>query len=122
MALLGYNETIIFRPGMLVVPGGRAEHRLVEKIAASVLPQTQNDCQWTNHSLCPRSRVTGVLSHLTDSIQITTPVLGSAIVHASIVGIEGLKQMNLGHKESLASKEIWSLGNAHAEKLGQKEI
>ena len=41
LALLGYQETIIFRPGMLVIPGGRAEHRLVEKIAASVLSLVQ---------------------------------------------------------------------------------
>ena len=67
------------------------------------------------------SKITGVLAHVTDSIQITTPVLGAAIVHASIVGIAGLKQMNLGAKEALVGKEIWSLGNAAAEKLGKKE-
>lgn len=34
LASLGYDETIIFRPGMLVVPGGRPDHRLMESIAA----------------------------------------------------------------------------------------
>jgi oxidoreductase len=37
LAALGY-ETIIFRPGMLNVPGGRAEHRLLESIAMSAPP------------------------------------------------------------------------------------
>ncbi|KAK4693814.1 oxidoreductase, partial [Phenoliferia sp. Uapishka_3] len=34
LAELGYKECIIFRPGMLIVPGGRGEHRLVESMAA----------------------------------------------------------------------------------------
>lgn len=30
----GYGDTIIFRPGMLAVPGGREEGRLVESVVA----------------------------------------------------------------------------------------
>ena len=34
---LGYSDTVIFRPGMLVVPGGRGEGRLAESILAFAL-------------------------------------------------------------------------------------
>lgn len=43
IAALGYTENVVFRPGMLAVPGGRGEARLLESIAACVpIPDPSN--------------------------------------------------------------------------------
>ncbi|KAK4050112.1 C-24(28) sterol reductase [Microbotryomycetes sp. JL201] len=97
LAAIGYDETIIFRPGMLVVPGGRAEHRLMESLAA---------------------KVTGVLARFTDSIEIKTPVLGQAMIKAAIEGVSGLSSAGLGKREQLKGHEVWSLNNSDAMKAG----
>ncbi|KAL8278959.1 hypothetical protein RQP46_008628 [Phenoliferia psychrophenolica] len=99
LASLGYKETIIFRPGMLVVPGGRAEHRLVESLAA---------------------KVTGVLSYVLPGIEIKTPVLGAAIASAGILGFAELEKKGLGKKETLKGHEAWVVGNGDAVKLGSE--
>lgn len=47
LAAIGYDETIIFRPSMLAVPGGRAESRILEFMLALVLsPVKAGSCSW----------------------------------------------------------------------------
>ncbi|KAM0788193.1 hypothetical protein ACM66B_001352 [Microbotryomycetes sp. NB124-2] len=96
LASLGY-ETILFRPGMLAVPGGRAEHRLMESIAA---------------------KVAGLVARFTNSIEIKTPILGQAMIKAAVEGVSGLSSAGLGKHEQLKGHDVWSLGNADAIKAG----
>ncbi|GAA5900956.1 hypothetical protein JCM6882_005988 [Rhodosporidiobolus microsporus] len=97
LADLGYAETVIFRPGYLVVPGGRGETRIAESIFGSV---------------------TNLASSFTNRLQIPTPVLGTALVKASSLTLETLKVPAFGANETLAGKPVWALGNAQALALG----
>ncbi|ORY88711.1 hypothetical protein BCR35DRAFT_301018 [Leucosporidium creatinivorum] len=100
LASLSYHDTLIFRPGMLVVPGGRAEHRLVESLAA---------------------KVTGFLSLFSSSIEIKTPILGNAMIFAALSGRAELAKQGLGREEVLKGHKVWTLGNADALKAGERE-
>ncbi|KXN84259.1 Oxidoreductase HTATIP2 [Leucoagaricus sp. SymC.cos] len=64
LAKLGYNDTIVFRPGMLL-----GAHRKETRIAESILVT-----------------ITGALSHISDSISIQIPMLAKAICRAGILG------------------------------------
>ncbi|KAK4058329.1 hypothetical protein OIO90_000486 [Microbotryomycetes sp. JL221] len=97
LASLGYNECIIFKPGMLAVPGGRKEHRLAESLAA---------------------KVTGLISRFTDSIEIKTPILGKAMIRAAAEGQQALATAGLGREETLKGHKAWMLGNGNAIKAG----
>jgi hypothetical protein len=63
-----------------------------------------------------RSKVTGLAGKLSNSIEIKTPILGSAIVRATLEGKASLS--NVGKDEVLAGHKAWVLGNADAIKVG----
>ncbi|GAA5853621.1 hypothetical protein JCM8547_007387 [Rhodosporidiobolus lusitaniae] len=98
LAAIGYNETFIFRPGYLAVPGGRNESRIAETAFGTV---------------------TNALSSFSSSLQIPTPVLGKALVKAAtLVPPSALKVSEYGKAEQLKGKEVWAVNNAAALKLG----
>ncbi|KAF5362443.1 hypothetical protein D9756_002410 [Leucocoprinus leucothites] len=68
LAKLGYSDTIIFRPAMLL-GAKREESRVAESIFATI---------------------TGALTRVSDSIGIQIPVLAKAISRAGILGSSGL--------------------------------
>ncbi|GAA6038303.1 hypothetical protein JCM8097_003934 [Rhodosporidiobolus ruineniae] len=101
LAALGYAETVIFRPGFLVVPGGRKEGRLAEQAFGAV---------------------TNLLSTFTPSLQIPTPVLGRALVAAATSAPSALKLPAHGHEETYKTgQKAWVVPNAQAIKLGGAE-
>ncbi|GAA5923566.1 hypothetical protein JCM1841_002986 [Sporobolomyces salmonicolor] len=105
LAALGYDQTIIFRPGLLVVPGGRkGDHRLAESLFGSDLP------------FLPK--LTGVLSHFTDSMQIETPLLGRALVNAAIATGELAPRFAQPEKLAGGRYSVVAVNNANAMKLG----
>ncbi|SCV74072.1 BQ2448_6504 [Microbotryum intermedium] len=90
LAALSYADTVIARPGYLEVPGGRRESRWVEGIVG---------------------KVTSVLSKFSDSVAVTTPAVGSALVRAALEGSEALQKASLGHEEQLKGYRAWILPN-----------
>ena len=104
---------------MLVVPGGRKEHRLIESLAAFVLAspflsKAHSDSHATHR------KVTGLLSYVLPGIEIKTPVLGAAIAHAGAQGLAEVEKKGLGQRESLNGHDVWVIGNTEAIKLGTK--
>ncbi|GAA5867283.1 hypothetical protein JCM1840_005009 [Sporobolomyces johnsonii] len=98
LAALGYDQTIIFRPGFLVVPGGRkGDHRLAESLFG---------------------KLTGVLSHFTDSTQIETPLLGRALVNAAVATGELAAPFANPEKIGAEPHSVVAINNAGAMKLG----
>lgn len=63
-------------------------------------------------------KVTGLLSYLSPSIQIQTPLLGAAIVRAGVEGVEALAKQGLAKKEDLKGHEAWIVANKEAALLG----
>ncbi|SCZ99182.1 BZ3500_MvSof-1268-A1-R1_Chr3-1g05860 [Microbotryum saponariae] len=90
LAALSYADTIIARPGYLEVPGGRGESRWIEGILG---------------------KVTFVLSKFSESVAVTTPAVGSALVRAALEGSEALQKASLGHEEQLNGHKAWILPN-----------
>ncbi|GAA5821763.1 hypothetical protein JCM11251_001012 [Rhodosporidiobolus azoricus] len=97
LASLGYGEAVIFRPGYLVVPGGRGESRISESMFGAV---------------------TNVFSSFTNRLQIATPVLGQSLVKASTLALDTLKVPAFGTAETLVGHKLWAVGNAQALALG----
>ncbi|KAM0750498.1 hypothetical protein T439DRAFT_326460 [Meredithblackwellia eburnea MCA 4105] len=101
LAGIGYSETLIFRPGMLQVPGGRKESRLVENIAGKIV---------------------SLAAHFAPSLEISTPVLGAALVRASVLGTKGIQEKfgnEFGKKEDLKGAEAFTFGNTDGLNLGK---
>lgn len=107
---------------MLIVPGGRAEHRLVESLAAFVLSPSL-DLLLSAHELIDGRyrKVTGFLSLFSSSIQVKTPILGNAMIFAALSGHAELVKQGLGSEEVLKGYKVWTLGNADAMKAGDRE-
>lgn len=95
LAKIGYTDTVIARPGYLNVPGGRGESRILETGFGKVM---------------------GLLSTFSDRLEISTPVLGKALVHAAITTGNLTKW---GHPETLKGSPLVSVSNAQLLKLGQ---
>ncbi|GAA6054453.1 hypothetical protein JCM3770_007224 [Rhodotorula araucariae] len=91
LAGLGYARTIIFRPGLLVVPGGRGEHRGPEKLAVAVIPR---------------------LPFVGSSLSILTPTLGRALVHAAV------SSTPVGRPATFGGREGFVVDNNAAQELG----
>lgn len=95
IAALGYSSAVIFRPGLLLAPGGRQERRIPEWLAVQVIPRL------------PFGKTT---------LSIQTPILGRVLIRAALdaakVGTEtelkGYKARVVGNPEAL------ELGGAHA--------
>lgn len=66
------------------------------------------------------SKFTGLVGKVTDSVEIKTPILGSAMVRAALEGREKLASRGLGHEETLANVKAWVVGNGEAIKLGSQ--
>ncbi|MBW0484359.1 hypothetical protein O181_024074 [Austropuccinia psidii MF-1] len=95
---IGYDQNIIFRPGALA-DVARPESRFLESVLL---------------------KVTGIMSCITDSIQIPVSTLGLAMAKAGVLGYEGLEKHGIGQKISTQSnKEFWLIGNAEAIKLAK---
>lgn len=120
LAAIGYDETIIFRPALLAVPGGREEHRLAESVFAfvSLYPRILFR-KGTNIQPVINRKITGVLSRFSDSLEIKTPILGTALVKAAGEGIAGLERATIGKSEDMKGKDVWVVGNSDAIKFGQ---
>ncbi|KAM6497243.1 hypothetical protein JOM56_007716 [Amanita muscaria] len=71
LAKLGYNDTVIFRPGFLIGTN-RPKPRLFENILGAI---------------------TGVLSHVSKSVEINVSTLAKSVVEAGIVGSSGLPKV-----------------------------
>lgn len=59
----------------------------------------------------------GLAANLSNSVQITTPVLGSAIVRAALEDAKDLGK--LARLESMKGRDAWVVGNPEAMELGQ---
>lgn len=81
LAALGYAETIIFRPGMLWPKGGREERRLVESVAGFFMKN--------------------VVAKVFANTEISTDILGQAMMVAGQVGIEGCLRHGVGEMVKL---------------------
>lgn len=69
LASLGYQETIIFRPGMLRPVGGRDEHRTIESLGGIFMKN--------------------VVGRFSDNAEISTDVLGKAMMIAGEIDSKG---------------------------------
>ncbi|GAA5949396.1 hypothetical protein JCM3765_003396 [Sporobolomyces pararoseus] len=95
LAGIGYSETVVARPGFLVVPGGRGESRILETGFGKVM---------------------SLLSTFSDRLEIDTPVLGKALVNAAVTTGSITKW---GHQETLKGSPLVSISNAQLLKLGK---
>ncbi|GAA5905030.1 hypothetical protein JCM8208_007664 [Rhodotorula glutinis] len=92
LARLGYTRAVICRPGVLLVPGGRGERRIPEKVAVALVP---------------------LVPFIGSSYSISTVTLGRALVNAC------LSTAPLGRQETLAGHPASVLDNNEARKLGE---
>ncbi|KAG0149953.1 hypothetical protein CROQUDRAFT_683816 [Cronartium quercuum f. sp. fusiforme G11] len=98
LSSLGYDQTIIFRPGALA-NSTRSETRIAESITL---------------------KFTGLASYVTDSVQIPVSTLGLAMSKAGILGYSGLERHGVGSKVVGKDGQIfWVVGNADAIKLAK---
>ncbi|KZT36886.1 hypothetical protein SISSUDRAFT_1006916 [Sistotremastrum suecicum HHB10207 ss-3] len=95
LAALGYDDTIVFRPGLLK---GRDTPRLGERVAGVV---------------------TGLLSHLSFSMEIDMHVLSRAILKAGVVGSQGLPSVAAASKVDCPTGWFTLIGNKGSELLGK---
>ncbi|ORY82306.1 hypothetical protein BCR35DRAFT_303680, partial [Leucosporidium creatinivorum] len=101
LSTLNYQQTIIFRPGMLIIPGGREEGRLVENVSGKIMT---------------------FLSRFSPTpICIETPTLGRGMVFAALAGRAGLELQKLGKEELLGGRKVWVMGNPEAIRAGEKQ-
>lgn len=85
IAALGYSTTSIYRPGLLLAPGGRAERRIPEYLSTLVIPHL------------PMGK-----THLS----IPTPVVGRALVESALTAAKVGKEIDLkGHKATLVDNQ-----------------
>ncbi|KAL0953982.1 hypothetical protein HGRIS_005141 [Hohenbuehelia grisea] len=99
IAALGYNDTIIFRPGFLQGTH-RPETRLAERVAGCV---------------------TSMLSYVTDTVEIQITTLAKSIRIAGTLGSASLPAEAKAHKEGSESAPFTVIGNAGALKLAATE-
>ncbi|KAF4610574.1 hypothetical protein D9613_007092 [Agrocybe pediades] len=99
LAELGYNETIIFRPGYLAGTN-RKDHRLAETLFG---------------------KVTGVLSAISDNMEIKVSALGKAIFEAGKLGSAGLPSSIGAKQEGKEGAKFTVIDNAGALKLSKLE-
>lgn len=110
---------------MLLVPGGRGDHRLAEILAAYVFSRlspfagSSHGELNTSSSLRSYSKVTGFLSYFTNSIEIKTDILGAALVRSAFEGKEGASKLGLGKEEDHKGYKVWAVYNADAAKYGE---
>ncbi|KJA28200.1 hypothetical protein HYPSUDRAFT_34582 [Hypholoma sublateritium FD-334 SS-4] len=97
LASLGYTETIVFRPGFLAQTN-RAEHRLAENIF---------------------SKITGVLSYVSSSLEIPVSKLGKSIYLSGKLGSAGLPPAVNATQEGQGDAKFTVIGNAGALKLSE---
>ncbi|KAL1759767.1 hypothetical protein FB107DRAFT_204430 [Schizophyllum commune] len=100
LAKLGYDDTIVFRPGMLVGTK-RPETRLAES-AFGVF--------------------TGILSKVSDSLEINVATLGKAIATAGILGSQALPAEARASKETHEGATFTVIGNAGALALAKHKV
>ncbi|GAA5953716.1 hypothetical protein JCM8115_004128 [Rhodotorula mucilaginosa] len=85
IAALDYSTTCIYRPGLLLAPGGRAERRIPEYLSTLVIPHL------------PMGK-----THLS----IPTPVVGRALVESALTAAKVGKEIDLkGHKATLVDNQ-----------------
>lgn len=92
LTALGYKETIIFRPGMLLPVGGRDERRIVESVAGFFMKH--------------------IVARVSDNAEIQTDILGKAMMLAGEMGIEACLQHGIGKMQKLgpAGEEVsWQI-------------
>ncbi|TRM58750.1 hypothetical protein BD626DRAFT_573261 [Schizophyllum amplum] len=97
---LGYDDSIIFRPGMLIGTN-RGEFRLDESIAATV---------------------NGFLSYFTNNIEMKVATLGKAIARAGILGSQALPAGVRAAKEVREGATFTTLNNAAALALAKDDV
>jgi len=97
LASIGYPDTIIFRPGYLAGTN-RPDHRLAESIFGTI---------------------TGVLSHVSSSLQIKVSDLGRAIYLAGKLGSNNLPPTVRATKEGKGDAKFTVINNAGALKLAE---
>lgn len=68
------------------------------------------------------SKFTSMLSHVTSSIQIETPILGRALVNSTLLSRAEILERRFGCLEVMNGKEVISINNATAEKLGRERL
>ncbi|KAJ7089835.1 hypothetical protein B0H15DRAFT_839432 [Mycena belliarum] len=95
LASLGYEDTIVFRPGFLAGTN-RPEFRLAETVAGAV---------------------TGLLSHVTSSVEIRVAVLAKSLVKAGQLGSSALPPAAGATKAGKDDAQFTLIGNAGALKL-----
>ncbi|GAA6008919.1 hypothetical protein JCM10207_004026 [Rhodosporidiobolus poonsookiae] len=96
LAAMGYAETVLFHPGIIAIPGGRSDANLVERAFTSV---------------------SNLFATFSNSLQVPTPTLGSAMVNAALYPPEALKVPQYGQGVVLKGKPAWLVGNAAAIRL-----
>lgn len=97
LARLGYSDTIVFRPGML-----RGAQRSEGRIGETVL-----------------GYLTGVLSHVTASVEIWIPVLARSMVNAGLLGSSRLPPEVGAQKAGQDDAQFTLIGNKGANFLGR---
>ncbi|KAJ7614650.1 hypothetical protein DFH06DRAFT_1013884, partial [Mycena polygramma] len=98
LASLGYEETIVFRPGFLAGTK-RPEPRLVEKVA---------------------SGIGSVVSHFTSGYQIDISVLAKSLVKAGLLGSAGLPPAVGATQAGKEGARFTLIGNAGAIALAKE--
>ncbi|KAF9265223.1 hypothetical protein L218DRAFT_924360 [Marasmius fiardii PR-910] len=99
LAALGYSDTIIFRPALLAGTA-RPERRIAEILA---------------------SKVTGVLSHFTSSLEIKVSALGKAMSVAGYLGTDNLPPQAGASKAGKEGAQFTLIGNTGALELAKLE-
>lgn len=96
LAKLGYNDTVIFRPGLLAGVN-RKDSRIMEAIAG---------------------HVTGLLSHVSNSVEIQISVLGKAMCRAGILGSSALPTSAKASEAGTDGARFTVISNAGSIALG----
>jgi len=100
IAAIGYAETIIFRPAILEIPGGRPSTSLKETFVRPIV---------------------SVLNKFTDTTGIPTPILGKAFVNASNLGVAALVERGHGVWTETEKGRFLLVNNVECKKLANKE-
>ncbi|KAL0068349.1 hypothetical protein AAF712_004427 [Marasmius tenuissimus] len=100
LASLGYSDTIIFRPGLLVGTE-RPQHRTVESVYGIV---------------------TGFLSHFSSSFEIKVATLGKAIANAGFLGTDKLPSQTQATEVGKEGAKFTLIGNSGALELAKVNL
>lgn len=116
LAALGYDDTIVFRPGLLK---GRDTPRLGERVAGCAHSRIYISVSLNKHTDSLSRVVTGLLSHLSFSMEIDMHVLSRAILKAGVVGSQGLPAVAAASKVDCRTGWFTLIGNKGSELLGK---